>query len=310
MPIKIPERLPAYNTLEEENIFVMNEFRAEHQDIRPLKIAILNLMPTKIVTETQLMRLLSNSPLQVDVVLLQTSSHVSKNTSLDHLESFYKSFADIKSEMIDGLIITGAPVETLEFEDVDYWEELCEIMEWSRTNVHSTLYICWGAQAGLYYHYGIKKYATKQKVFGIYEHDVLNITHPLLRGFDESFLAPHSRNSTVLAEDIEKIEKLEIIASSSKAGPLLIAAKNRRRFFITGHMEYDYNTLDLEYKRDLNKGLEINMPENYYPDNNPSLPPKNRWRSHAHLLFSNWLNYFVYQETPYDINKIQKLTDK
>ncbi len=310
MPIKIPERLPAYNTLEQENIFVMNEFRAEHQDIRPLKIAILNLMPTKIVTETQLMRLLSNSPLQVDVVLLQTSSHVSKNTSLDHLESFYKSFSDIKSEMIDGLIITGAPVETLEFEDVDYWEELCEIMEWSRTNVHSTLYICWGAQAGLYYHYGIKKYATGQKVFGIYEHDVLNVTHPLLRGFDESFLAPHSRNSTVLAEDIEKIEKLEIIASSPKAGPLLIAAKNRRRFFITGHMEYDYNTLDLEYKRDLNKGLKINMPENYYPDNNPALSPKNRWRSHAHLLFSNWLNYFVYQETPYDINKIQKLTDK
>jgi len=304
MPIKIPDRLPAGAVLSNENIFVMFERLAERQDIRPLRIAILNIMPTKIVTETQLIRLLSNTALQVEIVLLQTATYQSKNTSAEHLEAFYKSFDQVKTEKFDGLIITGAPVETMPFEEVEYWDELCGIMEWSKKNVYSTLHICWGAQAGLYFHYGIKKYPLEKKLFGVFAHEVLEPAHELVRGFDEIFYAPHSRYTEIRQEDINLMPDLEILASSPIAGVHIVASKKMRQFYITGHGEYDRDTLAGEYHRDIEKGLDIGVPENYFPGDDPTLTPKNIWRGHGHLLFSNWLNYFVYQDTPYDINKI------
>ena len=304
MPIKIPDKLPAEAVLTKENIFVMSDFFADHQDIRPLKIAVLNIMPTKIVTETQLIRLLSNTALQVEVVLLQTSSYKSKNTSAEHLSSFYKSFDQVKHEKFDGLIITGAPVETMPFEKVDYWKELCEIMEWSNENVYSTLHICWGAQAGLYFHYGINKYPLDKKLFGVFPHEVKKADHELVRGFDEIFYAPHSRHTEIRKQDIDLIPDLEILTSSPVAGVHIVASKKMRQFYITGHSEYDYDTLATEYFRDKEKGLEIEVPVNYFPNDDSSQTPKNIWRGHAHLLFSNWLNYFVYQDTPFDINLI------
>ncbi len=306
MPIKIPAGLPAHDTLERENIFVMNEFRAEHQDIRPLKIAVLNLMPTKITTETQLIRLLSNSSLQIELTLLVTASHKPKHTPAEHLEAFYKNIYDIKSEYFDGLIITGAPVENLDFESVSYWPELCEIMKWSRKHVFSTLHICWAAQAGLYFHYGVKKYPLDKKLFGVFEHAALNPEHPILRGFDERFLAPHSRHTEVRAEDITSHPELELVAASELAGPYIISARDARMLFVTGHSEYDFDTLANEYFRDVNKGLEIDIPYNYFPGNDPTKRPPNVWRGHANLLFSNWLNYFVYQNTPYDLSELAK----
>lgn len=305
MPIKIPEGLPAVTTLENENIFVMNELRAQSQDIRPLKIAILNLMPTKIVTETQLIRLLSNCSLQVEITLLQTASHVSKNTPPEHMAAFYKCFDDVCNEKFDGLIITGAPVEALPFEAVDYWPELCRVMEWSKTHVFSTFHICWAAQAGLYYHYGIPKYPLPQKLFGIYEHTPVVPGHPLLRGFDETFLAPHSRHTEIRTEDILRDKRLTLLAESDKAGAYIISARDSRMFFVTGHSEYDYDTLSKEYFRDLNQGLPIQVPYNYFPGNDTTKRPPNLWRGHAHLLFSNWLNYFVYQLTPYNLDDIK-----
>lgn len=305
MPIKIPEGLPAAQILEGENIFVMNEQRAVKQDIRPLKIAVLNLMPTKIVTETQLTRLLSNTPLQVEITLLQTASHAPKHTSAEHMAAFYKFFDDVKDEKFDGLIITGAPVEELPFEGVDYWPELCRVMEWSKTHVFSTLHICWAAQAALYYHYGVPKYQLDKKLFGVYEHTVEKSTHPLMRGFDETFLAPHSRHTEVRLCDIEQEKRLEVLASSERAGAFIIAARDRNMFFVTGHAEYDNDTLSREYFRDVAKGLPIEPPENYFPNNDVSKRPPNKWRGHAHLLFSNWLNYFVYQLTPFDVNEIK-----
>ncbi len=304
MPIKIPNRLPARKILEDENIFVMTEKRALHQDIRPLKILILNLMPTKITTETQLMRCLSNTPLQIEIDLLQTTTYTSKNTSEDHLRSFYCSFSDIKNERYDGMIITGAPVENMDFEEVDYWSELCEIMEWSKTNVHSTLHICWGAQAALYYHYGIPKYSLDKKLFGIFEHTPCKSAIPLLRGFNDTFFAPHSRHTANHIEDIEKNRKLELLAASEEAGPYLIASKDWRRIFLTGHPEYDADTLANEYFRDVNKGLPIEIPVNYFTDDDPNKPPIVSWRAHANLLYTNWLNYYVYQTTPYDLNEV------
>lgn len=305
MPIKIAEGLPAASTLESENIFVMNELRANKQDIRPLKIAILNLMPTKIVTETQLIRLLSNTSLQVEVTLLQTATHVSKNTSAEHMAAFYKSFDDVKNEKFDGLVITGAPVEDMPFEAVDYWPELCQVMEWSKTHVFSTFHICWAAQAGLYYHYGIPKYQLPQKLFGIYKHRPIVPNHPILRGFDESFYAPHSRHTEVKTEDILQDKRLTMLAASEEAGAYIVSARDSRMFFVTGHSEYDNDTLAKEYFRDLNAGLPIQLPYNYFPDNDPQKRPPNIWRGHAHLLFSNWLNYFVYQLTPFDVNEIK-----
>jgi len=315
MPIIVPDRLPAGEILTKENIFVMFNIIADHQDIRPLKIAILNIMPTKEVTETQLIRLLSNTALQVEITLLQTASHKSKNTSPEHLSAFYKSFGDVKNQKFDGLIITGAPVESMEFEKVDYWDELCEIMEWSKINVYSTLHICWGAQAGLYFHYGINKYPLEKKLFGLFAHEVNKTDHELVRGFDEIFYAPHSRHTEIRKEDIDLIPDLEILASSPEAGVYMVASKimfinsdrvrySRSQFYITGHSEYDYDTLAGEYFRDKEKGLEIDVPVNYFPGDNPKNMPKNIWRGHAHLLFSNWLNYFVYQSTPYDMNKL------
>jgi len=304
MPIKIPDRLPAGAVLSNENIFVMFDRLADRQDIRPLRIAILNIMPTKVVTETQLIRLLSNTALQVEIVLLQTATYQSKNTSAEHLDAFYKSFDQVRNEKFDGLIITGAPVETMPFEEVDYWDELCEIMEWSKKNVYSTLHICWGAQAGLYFHYGIKKYPLEKKLFGVFAHEVKEPAHELVRGFDEIFYAPHSRYTEIRKEDIDLMPDLEILASSPEAGVHIVASKKMRQFYITGHGEYDYDTLAGEYFRDIDKGLEIDVPENYFPGNDPKLTPKNIWRGHGHLLFSNWLNYFVYQDTPYDMNKI------
>ncbi len=301
MPIKIPVGLPAHETLERENIFVMSDFRAEHQDIRPLKIAVLNLMPTKITTETQLIRLLSNSSLQIEFTLLQTATHRAKHTSAEHMEAFYKNYNDVKHENFDGLIITGAPVENLNFCDVDYWNELCGIMEWSKTHVFSTLHICWAAQAGLYYHYGVPKYALDKKMFGVFEHYAMHPNHPIVRGFDELFFAPHSRHTEIREDDIAKVSDLELIAKSDTAGPYIIAAKNSRMLFVTGHSEYDHDTLANEYFRDVNKGLEIEIPYNYFPNNDPQKRPPNVWRGHANLLFSNWLNYFVYQNTPYNL---------
>ena len=308
MPIKIPDSLPASRVLDQENIFVMTEHRALHQDIRPLKIAILNLMPKKIDTETQLLRLLGNSPLQVDIELLQTKSYTSKNTPSDHLLKFYKTFDDVADQRFDGLIITGAPVEQMAFEEVDYWSELCEIMEWSKQNVYSTLHICWGAQAGLYYHYGIQKYLLDEKMFGVFEHRLLLQNHPITRGFDEVFYVPHSRHTTIKRREVAKFPELEILAASEKAGVYMIGRCDGRQFFITGHSEYDRDTLANEYLRDLNKGLPIAIPENYFPGNNPSLPPLYTWRAHANLLFSNWLNYYVYQVTPYDLDELSDST--
>lgn len=305
MPIRIPDNLPAVKTLNSENIFVMSENRAILQDIRPLKILLLNLMPKKIETETQLSRLLGNTPLQVELELIHTKSHVSKNTAAEHLLAFYKTFDDIKDKNFDGMIITGAPVEQMAFEEVSYWDELCSIMEWTKTHVHSTFHICWGAQAGLYYHYGIKKYSLPDKMFGVFEHTRDHPNSMLLRGFDDVFMVPHSRHTTVLREEVEKIPELKILASSEKAGLYAMSTHGGRQIFITGHPEYDADTLKNEYFRDLDSGLKINIPENYFKNDDPANPPIVSWRSHANLLYSNWLNYFVYQTTPYDISKIK-----
>ncbi len=305
MPIKIPNGLPAENVLLSENIFVMKETRALIQEIRPLRILLLNLMPKKIETETQLSRLLGNTPLQVELELIHTKTHESQNVSKEHLLAFYKTFDDVKDENFDGLIITGAPVEHLPFEEVTYWKELCEIMEWSKTHVQSTFHICWGAQAGLYYHYGIDKKPLPKKMFGIFEHTLDYKNSMLFRGSDDKFSVPHSRHTTVLREDIEAVPELKILSSSKEAGVYAVAAKKGRQIFITGHSEYDALSLDAEYKRDLSKGLPIDMPKNYYPDNNPDNAPIVNWRSCANLLYSNWLNYFVYQETPYDLRDLK-----
>ena len=304
MPIRIPNDLPAAGTLQQENIFVMTQNRALTQDIRPLEIVLLNLMPTKIATETQLSRLLGNTPLQVNLELMHTTSHKSKNVSEDHMLAFYKSFDELKHRKFDGMVITGAPVEHMAFEDVDYWQELCEIMEWSKTHVHSTFHICWGAQAGLYYHYGIQKQQLPEKLFGVYPHKADYKRSILLRGFDDVFYVPHSRHTTVLREDIEDVWDLRIIASSPEAGVYAVQTKGGRQIFITGHSEYDPETLRNEYLRDKNLGLPIHPPVNYFPNDDDTQEPIVRWRGHANLLFSNWLNYFVYQTTPYDIMTI------
>ncbi len=305
MPIKIPNDLPAVQTLLDENIFAITETRAITQDIRPLKILLLNLMPKKIETETQICRILGNTPLQIELTLIRTATHKSSNVSEEHLLAFYKTFDDIKSENFDGMIITGAPVENMEFTEVDYWEELCAIMDWSTTHVHSTLHICWGAQAGLYHHFGIKKYKMDKKLFGVFPHICEHPTSMLLRGFDSVFYAPHSRYTYVRREDIEAQEKLKILASSEKAGVHIVAQNGGRRFFVMGHSEYDPLTLDAEYRRDAAAGLQTALPENYYTDNDPEKGVIVNWRAHGSLLFINWLNYFVYQSTPYDLKDIK-----
>lgn len=304
MPIRIPDALPATEILEGENIFVMTEFRALHQHIRPLRVLILNLMPTKIATETQLMRKLSNTPLQIQVDLLRTKSHEATHVSAGHLETFYRTFEDIENEHYDGLIITGAPVELMEFEEVDYWEELCRIMDWSSTHVHSTLHICWGAQAGLYYHYGIQKYRLPKKASGVFEHRLLKPKSPLVRGFDDRFYAVHSRNTDVKIEDVEAVDDLEIVAVSDEVGLYIVKSVDSRRFFVFGHPEYDTDTLKLEYERDVKRGINPEIPTNYFPDDDPSRAPLNIWRSQAQLFYTNWLNYYVYQTTPYDLEKV------
>jgi homoserine O-succinyltransferase len=307
VPIKIPDNLPAKEVLVNENIFVMDESVAFHQDIRALRIAILNLMPTKETTETQILRLLGNTPLQVEFVLLHPKSHISKNTSAEHLEQFYKTFEDVRDEFFDGMIITGAPVETLPFEEVDYWPELRSIMDWTTTNVTSTLYICWGAQAGLYHHFGVPKYLLKEKLFGVFPHVVTKANVKLLRGFDELFFVPQSRHTEVRREDIERVPELEILSESEEAGVYIVATRDGKHIFVTGHSEYDAMTLKWEYDRDRAKGLAIDVPKNYFPDNNPEKYPLVSWRAHANLLFSNWLNYYVYQETPYDLPERKKI---
>ncbi|MBQ9967568.1 MAG: homoserine O-succinyltransferase [Oscillospiraceae bacterium] len=304
MPIKIPNALPARQTLESENIFVMSEQRAETQEIRPLRIALLNLMPTKIVTETQLSRLLGNTPLQVELELVQMSTHKSKNTSEEHMLAFYKTFADICEQYFDGMVITGAPVEQMPFEDVEYWQELCTIMEWTKTHVHSTFHICWGAQAGLYYHFGIDKVPLEKKMFGIFPHKVVYKNPILLRGFDEEFWVPHSRHTTIRREDVAAEPRLKILAESEEAGLYAMCTEGGRQVFITGHSEYDRETLKLEYLRDKNLGLPIDVPKNYFPGDDDTKEPIVRWRSHANLLYSNWLNYLVYQSTPYEVDAI------
>lgn len=304
MPIRIPGRLPAREILENEYIFVMDEQRAIRQDIRPLKILVLNLMPTKITTETQLIRLLSNTPLQIDLTLLRTASHQSSHTSADHMESFYRTFDQVKDKRFDGMIITGAPVETMEFEEVDYWPELCDILDWTRTNVYSTMHICWAAQAGLFYHYGIRKHPTESKVFGVFPHKAMDLRHPLLRGFDEQFMAPHSRHTYIKREDVLAIKTLNLLAESEQAGVYMAASQDLRRVFVTGHSEYDAETLSREYFRDVEKGLPISIPVNYFPDDDPTRRPPNVWRAHANLLFGNWLNYAVYQRTPFDLSEL------
>lgn len=304
MPIRIPDALPATEILEGENIFVMTEFRALHQDIRPLRVLILNLMPTKIATETQLMRKLSNTPLQIQVDLLRTKSHEATHVSAGHLETFYRTFEDIENEHYDGLIITGAPVELMEFEEVDYWEELCRIMDWSSTHVHSTLHICWGAQAGLYYHYGIQKYRLPKKASGVFEHRLLKPKSPLVRGFDDRFYAVHSRNTDVKIEDVKAVDDLEIVAVSDEVGLYIVKSVDSRRFFVFGHPEYDTDTLKLEYERDVRRGINPEIPTNYFPDDDPTRAPLNVWRSQAQLFYTNWLNYYVYQTTPYDLEKV------
>ncbi|MBQ5597896.1 MAG: homoserine O-succinyltransferase [Clostridia bacterium] len=305
MPIRIPNDLPAVKTLNDENIFVMTDTRATSQDIRPLKILVLNLMPKKIETETQLSRLLGNTPLQVELELIRTSTHQSKNTAAEHLLSFYKTFDDVKNQNFDGMIITGAPVEHLEFEEVEYWDELCEIMEWSKTHVHSTFHICWGAQAGMYYHFGVQKQPLDKKMFGIFEHKVTYNNPILFRGFDDVFNVPHSRHTTVLREDIEKVPELKILAESDEAGVYAVMTENGKQIFITGHSEYDRDTLKNEYLRDVEANKPIEIPKNYFPDDNPDLPPIVKWRAHANLIYSNWLNYFVYQTTPFDLGEIK-----
>ncbi|MCL2012092.1 MAG: homoserine O-succinyltransferase [Cystobacterineae bacterium] len=300
MPVNLPNNLPAVETFKAENIFVITEKRACTQDIRPLEIGIVNLMPAKIATETQLLRLLSNSPLQVEITLVQMGGHVSKNTSKEHLDAFYKTFEDIKEKCFDGLIITGAPVETLPFEKVDYWEELCAVMEWSKTHAYNTMHICWGAQAGLFYHYGVDKHELSQKLCGVYSHRVLIPRSRLMRGFDDGFWAPHSRYTESREEEVVAAG-LSVLAKSDEAGVYIAASKNRRQVFVTGHSEYDKMTLDAEYRRDMEKGLPVTPPIHYYEGDDPQNPPVMRWRSHAYLLFANWLNYYVYQETPYNL---------
>lgn len=305
MPIKIPDALPARHVLENENVFVIGETRALHQDIRPLRILILNLMPLKIATETHLLRALSNSPLQVEVDFLMTSSHVSKNTPREHLFAFYKVFDEVRSNKYDGMIITGAPVELLDFEEVNYWPELTEIMDWSKTNVTSTFHICWGAQAGLFHHFGIKKYPLEKKMFGIFKHTVEQPEEPLMRGFNDLYHAPHSRYTEVKENDILEHPDLVLLSKSEKAGVYMVMSKDRRQIFVTGHSEYDASTLKEEYDRDVAKGLDIAIPDNYFPDDNPENEPLVLWRSHASLLYSNWLNYYVYQATPFQLEQIQ-----
>ena len=305
MPIKIPNALPATDTLRSENIFVMTETRAMTQDIRPLQIALLNLMPTKIDTETQLARVLGNTPLQIELELIAPKSHVSKNTSAEHMLAFYKTFDQIKHRTFDGLIITGAPVELMDFEEVDYWPELCEIMEWSKTHAHSTLHICWGAQAGLYYHYGIPKKLLDQKLFGVFRHTVEDPNYILFRGFDDKFWVPHSRNTTVDREDIEAIPGLKVLSASPEAGVYAVKSPESRQVFLMGHAEYDPDTLKKEYLRDVAAGVDIQLPKNYFVEDDPAQPPIVRWRACAHLLYANWLNYCVYQTTPYDIQSIK-----
>ena len=309
MPIQIPNDLPAAETLKNENIFVMNQTRAETQHIRPLEIVLLNLMPTKIVTETQLSRVLGNTPLQVHLELMMISSHKSKNTPEEHLLSFYKTFDELKERKFDGMVITGAPVENLPFEEVDYWDELVRIMEWSKTHVHSTFHICWAAQAGLYYHYGIQKHPLPEKLFGVYRHHADYKRAILLRGFDDEFWAPHSRHTTIDRADVEAVPGLKILASSEEAGVYIIMNKEGRQIFVTGHSEYDPDTLEREYLRDKNQGLPIHVPVNYYPGDDDSKPPIVRWRGHGNLLYSNWLNYFVYQTTPYDLMAVGQEQD-
>ena len=307
MPIRIPNDLPAAKTLAGENIFVMNQTRATTQQIRPLEILILNLMPTKVTTETQLARLLGNTPLQVSLEFIHTRSHESKNTSKEHLFQFYKTFDQVKDRNYDGLVITGAPVEQMPFEQVEYWDELCRIMEWSKTHVFSTFHICWGAQAGLYYHYGISKYDLAEKLFGVFPHQVVRRSSMLMRGFDEVFMVPHSRHTTIRMEDVKKCPALKILAVSEKAGVYAISTEGGRQVFITGHSEYDADTLMNEYRRDKNAGLPIRVPENYFPDDDDTKTPLVTWRSHANLLYQNWLNYYVYQITPYDLQQIMPL---
>lgn len=306
MPLNIPIELPAVRLLREENIFVKDSEEASGQDIRPLRIVVLNLMPLKITTETDLIRLLSNTPLQIELEFMQLKSHTSKNTPIEHMLAFYKTFDSLRDKKYDGMIITGAPVENLEFEEVNYWPEICEIFDWARTHVTSTFFICWAAQAGLYHYYGVPKYKLDKKMFGIFEHTVSKEAsrNPIFRGFDDVFCVPHSRNSEVRREDIQKNQELSIISESEEAGVYMVMARGGREFFVTGHSEYAANTLDTEYRRDLDKGLPIDMPKNYYKGDNPGNAPLVRWRGHANLLFSNWLNYFVYQKTPYDIGQI------
>lgn len=305
MPLNLPDKLPAIAELEKEHIFVMDSTRASGQDIRPLKIVILNLMPLKITTETDLIRLLSNTPLQVEISFLKVKSHTSKNTPVEHMMQFYHDFDLIKEEKFDGMIITGAPVETLDFKEVTYWDEVTGIFDWARTHVTSTLYICWAALAGLYHQYGIPKYPLKEKLFGIFEHQPLQPQNPIFRGFDDVFYAPHSRHTEIHKEDVLSHKELELLSESAEAGVYMVMARGGRELYVTGHSEYAPYTLDTEYKRDLEKGLSISIPQNYYPHNDPSQPPTVRWRAHGNLLFTNWLNYFVYQQTPYDINDIQ-----
>ena len=307
MPIRIPNDLPATKTLTDENIFVMTETRAIRQDIRPLQVLLLNLMPTKIETETQLARLLGNTPLQVELELMQTASHEAKNVSQEHMLKFYTTFDQVRRRYFDGMIITGAPVEKLAFEDVEYWDELCEIMEWSKTHVHSTFHICWGAQAALYYHYGIPKYLLPEKLSGIYEHRVERRSSMLVRGFDDVFLAPHSRYTTIRREDVEQCDKLRILASSEQAGVYMMMTDGGRQVFITGHSEYNHDTLQKEYLRDKAQGIAPKVPARYFPNDDDTRKPPNVWRSHANLLYQNWLNYYVYQTTPYDLNAIEPM---
>lgn len=309
MPIRIPDQLPATSVLEGENIFVMTEHRAMHQDIRPLRVLLLNLMPTKIATETQILRKLSNTPLQIEVELLRTNSHESKNTSARHLESFYRTFDEVRDKRYDGLIVTGAPVELLEFEDVDYWPELCEIMDWAHTNVFSTLYICWGAMAGIYHHYHVEKRNLDQKLSGVYHHALIKSTSPLVRGFDTVFCMPHSRYTGVDIADVEACEKLEVIAVSGEAGVAIVKSVDSRDFFVFGHAEYDHDTLKLEYLRDVDRGLDPAIPEHYFPGDDPAKEPPNVWKSTGQLLYTNWMNYYLYQATPYNLDEIGSTPD-
>lgn len=305
MPLNLPDKIPAIDLLKQENIFVMNTERASTQDIRPLKMLILNLMPIKITTETDLIRLLSNTPLQIEVDFLKLNSHTPKNTPIEHLKAFYRPFSEVREQTYDGMIITGAPVETISFKEVTYWEEITGVFDWARTHVTSTFFICWAAQAGLYHYYNVPKHALDKKMFGVFSHKALEPLNPIFRGFDDEFFVPHSRHTTILRSDLEKVPELTILSESSNAGVYLVMGRNGREFFVTGHSEYSPNTLDEEYKRDLAKGLDIELPCNYYKNDNPAEGPIVRWRGHANLLFSNWLNYFVYQETPYNISEIR-----